>query len=115
MRDEKLFQRASDLLILTEGYITYGGLAGRELEAMAQRFVEVLDEDHLNYRIRRSAYVGEKLLDAGIQIVAPPGGHAIYIDAAPSAHTFHANTFRGRHWSSASIVTPVFGRARSAR
>ncbi len=81
VRDEKLFHRASDLLILTEGYVTYGGLAGRDLEAMAQGFEEVLHEDYLHYRIRGTEYLGEKLLEAGIQIVEPPGGHAIYIDA----------------------------------
>ena len=81
LRDEELFRRASDLTILTEGYVTYGGLAGRDLEAMAQGFREVLDEDYLRYRIRSTTYVGEKLLEAGIQIVEPPGGHAIYIDA----------------------------------
>lgn len=82
VRDEALFQRASNLLILTEGYVTYGGLAGRDLEAMAQGFQEVLDEDYLRYRIRSAEYVAEKLLAAGIQIVEPAGGHAIYIDAA---------------------------------
>lgn len=81
IRDAQLFQRASNLLILTEGYVTYGGLAGRDLEAMAQGFQEVLDEDYLRYRIRSAEYVGEKLLAAGIQIVEPPGGHAIYLDA----------------------------------
>jgi tyrosine phenol-lyase len=81
VRDEALFQRASNLLILTEGYVTYGGLSGRDLEAMAQGFREVLDEDYLRYRIRSAEYVGEKLLAGGIQIIEPPGGHAIYIDA----------------------------------
>lgn len=81
MRDEELFLRASNLLILTEGYVTYGGLAGRDLEAMAQGFEEVLHEDYLAYRIRSTEYVGEKLLATGVQIVEPPGGHAIYIDA----------------------------------
>lgn len=81
VRDERLFQNASNLLILTEGYVTYGGLAGRDLEAMAQGFNEVLQEDYLQYRIRSTEYLGEKLLQAGIQIVEPPGGHAIYIDA----------------------------------
>jgi len=81
VRDERLFQDASNLLILTEGYVTYGGLAGRDLEAMAQGFKEVLHEDYLQYRIRSTEYLGQKLLDAGIQIVEPPGGHAIYIDA----------------------------------
>jgi tryptophanase len=82
VRDEALFQRACNLLILTEGYVTYGGLAGRDLEAMAQGFEEVLDEAYLRYRIRSAEYVAEKLLAAGIQIVEPAGGHAIYIDAA---------------------------------
>ncbi len=81
VRDEKLFQSACNLLILTEGYVTYGGLAGRDLEAMAQGFEEVLHEDYLQYRIRSTEYLGEKLLQAGVQIVEPPGGHAIYIDA----------------------------------
>ena len=81
LRDESLFRRASELLILTEGYVTYGGLAGRDLEAMAQGFEEVIHEDYLHYRIRTTQYVGEKLLAAGIQIIQPPGGHAIYIDA----------------------------------
>jgi len=82
VRDEALFQRACNLLILTEGYVTYGGLAGRDLEAMAQGFQEVLHEDYLRYRIRSAEYVAEKFLAAGIQIVEPAGGHAIYIDAA---------------------------------
>ncbi len=80
-RDRALFTQASNLLILTEGYITYGGLSGRDLEAMAQGFHEVVEEDYLGYRIRSTEYLGEKLLAAGIQIVEPPGGHAIYIDA----------------------------------
>ena len=82
LRDEQLAMRADELLILTEGFITYGGVAGRDLEAMAQGFVEVVDEDYLTYRIRSVEYVGEKLRQIGVQIVEPPGGHAIYIDAA---------------------------------
>lgn len=82
LRDEQLVRRADELLILTEGYLTYGGLAGRDLEAMAQGLEEVVHEDYLAYRIRSTAYLGERLLAAGVQIVEPPGGHAIYIDAA---------------------------------
>jgi len=81
-RDKELANTASNLLILTEGFMTYGGLAGRDLEAMAVGFKEVLREDYLRYRIRSTEYLGEKLLEAGIQIVRPAGGHAIYIDAA---------------------------------
>jgi tryptophanase len=81
LRDEELAQRADALLILTEGFVTYGGLAGRDLEAMAQGFEEVVHEDYLAYRIRSTEYLGEKLRRIGYQIVEPPGGHAIYIDA----------------------------------
>jgi len=96
MRDDRLAERANNLLILTEGFVTYGGLAGRDLEAMAQGFVEVLDEDYLQYRLRSVAYLGEHLLGAGVQIVEPPGGHAIYIDAAAFCSHIPAAQFPGQ-------------------
>jgi tryptophanase len=81
-RDPELARRARNTLILTEGFPTYGGLAGRDLEAIAQGFAEVVQEDYLHYRLRSVEYLGEKLLAGGVQIVEPPGGHAIYIDAS---------------------------------
>jgi tyrosine phenol-lyase len=79
--DDTLAQREKTLLILTEGYPTYGGLAGRDLEAIAVGLEEVLDEDYLRYRIVSTGYLGKHISDAGVPIVQPPGGHAIYIDA----------------------------------
>jgi tyrosine phenol-lyase len=96
VRDSTLFASASNLLILTEGYVTYGGLAGRDLEAMAQGFQEVLEDDYLQYRIRSTAYLGEKLLAAGVQIIEPPGGHAVYIDAGEFCPHIPAAQFPGQ-------------------
>ncbi|HME00398.1 MAG TPA: tryptophanase [Terriglobia bacterium] len=79
--DDTLAQQEKDLLILTEGYPTYGGLAGRDLEAIAVGLEEALDEDYLRYRIVSTAYLGKHISDAGVPIVQPPGGHAIYLDA----------------------------------
>jgi tyrosine phenol-lyase len=79
--DDKLAQQEKDLLILTEGYPTYGGLAGRDLEAIAVGVQEALEEDYLRYRIASTAYLGNHIAQAGVPIVQPPGGHAIYIDA----------------------------------
>jgi tryptophanase len=76
-----LAQQEKDLLILSEGYPTYGGLAGRDLEAIAVGLQEALEEDYLRYRIASTSYLGRHLIEAGVPIVRPPGGHAIYLDA----------------------------------
>jgi tryptophanase len=81
MNDDALAERCRNLTILTEGFPTYGGLAGRDLEAIAQGLREVVDEDYLRYRIRSTAYLGEGIERAGVPVVKPFGGHAIYLDA----------------------------------
>ncbi len=81
-RDEELARQQRNLLILTEGFPTYGGLAGRDLEAIAIGLREVLEEDYLEYRLASVRYLGEAIAAGGVPIVQPPGGHAVYIDAA---------------------------------
>ena len=81
MDDDDLAERCRNLLILTEGFPTYGGLAGRDLEAIAQGLAEAVEHDYLRYRIRSTAYLGDALHRAGIPVVRPIGGHAVYIDA----------------------------------
>jgi tryptophanase len=81
VNDDHLAEQCRNLLILTEGFPTYGGLAGRDLEAIAQGLREVVDEDYLRYRVRSTEYLGEALDRAGVPLVKPYGGHAIYLDA----------------------------------
>jgi tryptophanase len=81
MRDEQLAIKCRNLLVITEGFPTYGGLAGRDLEAIAVGLEEILDEHYLAYRIRSIAYLTEKLTAKGVPVMLPAGGHAVYLDA----------------------------------
>ncbi|HEY5692842.1 MAG TPA: tryptophanase [Cyclobacteriaceae bacterium] len=81
MKDKNLSEQCTNLLIISEGFTTYGGLAGRDMEAMAIGLKEVFDQDYLHYRIRSTAYLGEHLRAKGIPVVWPIGGHAVYVDA----------------------------------
>ena len=81
LNNDELAMHCRNLLIVTEGFPTYGGLSGRDLEAVARGLEEVVDENYLQYRIRSTEYLGEKIMAAGVPIIEPPGGHAIYIDA----------------------------------
>ena len=81
LNDDALAERACTRLIQTEGFPTYGGLAGRDLEAIAQGLSEIVDEHYLAYRVRTNAYIGERLVALGVPIVQPTGGHAVFVDA----------------------------------
>ncbi|MCU0564109.1 MAG: tryptophanase [Desulfobacterales bacterium] len=96
MNDDALAQKARNILIVTEGFPTYGGLAGRDLEAFAQGLEEVVDEDYLRYRIRSVAYVVEKLDALGVPVFKPAGGHAVYLDAAAFLPHVPAREFPGQ-------------------
>ena len=119
--DDRIAQLERNLLILTEGFPTYGGLAGRDLDAIAVGLREALDEDYLRYRIRSVQYLGERLSAAGVPIVEPPGGHAIYLDAAaflphvPPAElpgqSLVAALYRIAGIRAVEIGTVMFGRA----
>jgi tryptophanase len=93
--DDLLAQQEKNLLILTEGYPTYGGLAGRDLEAIAVGVQEALDEDYLRYRIASTGYLGNHIAEHGVPIVQPPGGHAIYLDSRSFLPQIPADQFPG--------------------
>lgn len=96
INDDVLAQDCRNLLILTEGFPTYGGLAGRDLEAIAQGLDEVLEEDYLRFRIGQVAYLGDQLTKMGVPIMQPPGGHAIYVDAKSFLPHIPVNQFPGQ-------------------
>jgi tryptophanase len=81
LHDADLAMKCRNLLVITEGFPTYGGLAGRDLEAIAIGLQEVMDEHYLQYRIRSIEYLTNKLIDAGVPVMQPAGGHAVYLDA----------------------------------
>ena len=119
--DDRLAQQETNLLILTEGFPTYGGLAGRDLDAIATGLEEALDEDYLRYRIISTGYLVRHIADRGVPIVEPPGGHAIYIDAARMLphippHQFPGQAlavelYRGAGIRSVEIGSVMFGAA----
>ena len=94
--DDRLAEQEMNLLILTEGFPTYGGLAGRDLEAIAVGLEEVLHPDYLEYRIASTGYLGRHIADRGVPIVEPPGGHAIYIDAGRMLPHIPSHQFPGQ-------------------
>jgi len=96
LNNEKLAGECKNLLIITEGFSTYGGLSGRDMEALAVGFQEVFDKDYLHYRITSTTYLGDKLYAMGIPIMRPVGGHAVYIDARKFYNHIPINQYPGQ-------------------
>ena len=124
LNDDDLAQQARNILVVTEGFPTYGGLAGHDLQAFALGLDEVLQEDYLRYRIRSVTYLGEHLTELGVPIFQPPGGHAIYLDAAALLPHIPAHEFPGQSLAcelylsagirSCEIGSVMFGKSESA-
>ncbi|MDP6479118.1 MAG: tryptophanase, partial [Phycisphaerales bacterium] len=102
LNDPSVVRDCRTMLILTEGFPTYGGLAGYDLEAVAVGLYEALEEDYLRYRIRSIAYLGERLQVAGIPMITPPGGHALYLDAGKMLPHIPWNEYPG--WSLVAAI-----------
>lgn len=96
LNDDALAEKAKNLLIITEGFLTYGGLARRDLEALARGFEEVMDENYLRYRIGQVEYLGNKMTESGVPILVPTGGHAVYLDAKRFAPHIAPEHFPGQ-------------------
>jgi tryptophanase len=96
VRDESLYQKICNELILREGFISYGGLAGRDLDAIAVGLFEGLEEDYLAYRVGQTAYMAEKISEVGIPIMLPAGGHAVYLDAGKMMPHIPPDQFPGQ-------------------
>lgn len=103
LNDDTMAMNARNILVVTEGFPTYGGLAGRDLEAIAQGLEEVVDEHYLTYRLRSVEYLGEKLTKSGVPILQPPGGHAIYLNAKK-----FAPHILSEHYPGQSIVNELY-------
>jgi tryptophanase len=122
MNDHELSLQARNLLILTEGFPTYGGLAGYDLEALAQGLEEVVDEDYLRYRVRSTEYLADRIIGAGVPVVQPAGGHAVYLDAKAllphippheyPAQALAVELYRNGGVRGVEIGTVMFGRPR---
>lgn len=96
LKDDELSRQCTSLLIISEGFTTYGGLSGRDMEAIAIGLKEVFDADYLHYRIRSTAYLGEHLRKKGVPVVWPIGGHAVYVDAKKLYHNIPVEEFPGQ-------------------
>jgi tryptophanase len=123
MNDHERSLQARNLLILTEGFPTYGGLAGYDLEALAQGLEEVVDEDYLRYRVRSTEYLADRIIGAGVPVVQPAGGHAVYLDAKAllphippheyPAQALAVELYRNGGVRGVEIGTVMFGRPRA--
>lgn len=96
LKDKKLADSCTNTLIIKEGFVTYGGLSGRDMEAIAIGLVEVFDRDYLNYRIKSTTYLGEKLSELGVAVILPIGGHAVYVDAKSFYNHIPVEQFPGQ-------------------
>lgn len=96
VNDEELYRRLTELMIIVEGFPTYGGLAGRDMDVLAVGFYEAMDESYLHYRIGQVRYFGEQLQQAGLPIIEPTGGHAVFIDAGKFLPDIPAEEFPGQ-------------------
>ena len=111
LNDKELYEKLTELMIIVEGFPTYGGLTGRDLDSLAVGFYEAMDEDYLEYRIGQVRYLGEKLKEIGMPIVEPTGGHAIFIDAGQLLPHIPAEEFPGQ---SLAVAFYLEGGIRSA-
>ena len=115
MNDDALAEQCRNMLILTEGFVTYGGLAGRDLEAIAQGLDEVVDEDYLRYRIRSTEYLGEALDAAGVPVVCRSAATRFTSTPARCCRTSRRSSTRARRWPWRCTARAASAAARSAR